>query len=101
LPSEGGHCDFGPRNGLEWELWHYLQQKMGHASYESLCPGPRIRNIYLFLKEDKGYPEGLELSGRPVLGNVPTPWIVEQAMATGGVYVGGGIPKRIFPLLTR
>jgi len=25
----GGHCDFGPRNSLEWELWHYLQQKNG------------------------------------------------------------------------
>ena len=133
LPSEGGHCDFAPRNGFEWELRHYLQQKMGHVSYESLCSGPGIRNIYLFLKETEACPEGPELSGRPIPGNDPTPWIVEQALATGGpngicyktieifmsilgaeagnlalkvlatggVYVGGGIPKRIHPLLSK
>ncbi|MDQ5987655.1 MAG: Glucokinase [Syntrophus sp. SKADARSKE-3] len=133
LHSEGGHCDFGPRNSLEWELMHYLQEKNGHVSYESLCSGPGIRNIYLFLKGKEEHPNGCDLSGWRSQTDDLTPWIVEQALATGepngicyktieifmsilgaeagnlalkvlatgGVYVGGGIPRRIHHLLSK
>ena len=50
-PSEGGHCDFAPSNSLELALLAYLQDKIGHVSYEQVCSGLGIINIYKFLKE--------------------------------------------------
>lgn len=50
-PSEGGHCDFAPSNSLELEMLAYLQDKIGHVSYEQVCSGLGIVNIYKFLKE--------------------------------------------------
>ena len=50
-PSEGGHTDFGPKNKLEADMLVYLQQKYGHVSYERVCSGVGIPNIYEFLKE--------------------------------------------------
>ena len=50
-PSEGGHTDFGPKNKLESDMLVYLQNKYGHVSYERVCSGVGIPNIYEFLKE--------------------------------------------------
>jgi glucokinase len=50
-PSEGGHCDFAPTNSLELALLAHLQNKIGHVSYEQVCSGLGIVNIYGFLKE--------------------------------------------------
>jgi len=52
--SEGGHTDFGPRNELGAEMLRFLQNRIGHISYESVCSGIGIPNIYAFLKES-GY----------------------------------------------
>jgi len=53
-PSEGGHTDFGPKSELEIGLLRYLRGKMDHVSYEWLCSGIGIPNIYAYLK-DSGY----------------------------------------------
>ncbi|MDF1579104.1 MAG: glucokinase, partial [Desulfobulbales bacterium] len=50
-PSEGGHCDFAPMSPLEIELLAHLHEKLGHVSYEQVCSGLGIVNIYNFLKE--------------------------------------------------
>jgi glucokinase len=50
-PSEGGHCDFAPSNPLQLQLLAHLQEKIGHVSYEQVCSGWGIVNIYDFLKE--------------------------------------------------
>ena len=49
--SEGGHCEFAPANSLEQDLLAYLQEEIGHVSYEQVCSGIGIVNIYKFLKE--------------------------------------------------
>ena len=49
-PSEGGHCDFAPSNSLQLELLAYLQDEIGHVSFEQVCSGLGITNIYNFLK---------------------------------------------------
>lgn len=129
--SEGGHADFGPANPLEIELLRYLQKKLRHVSYERICSGLGMPNIYAYLK-DSGYAEEPTwLAEQLVRAKDPTPVIVNAALdtqqpcelciatlnvfvsvlgaeagnlalkvlATGGVYLGGGIPPRILPAL--
>ena len=128
-PSEGGHTDFGPTDALQIELLRYLQGRFGHVSYERICSGLGLPNIYAFLK-DSGYAEEPAwLTERLVGVKDPNPVIVKAALAgeselcvatldtfvsilgaeagnmtlkvlaTGGVYLGGGIPPRILPAL--
>lgn len=129
IPSEGGHVDFAPRNPFEIELLRYLMGKFGHVSYERVCSGMGIPNIYAFLKESHFADESPRVAEALRHSVDPTPVIVNAAlagecelstetlnafisilgaeagnlalkvMATGGVYIGGGIPPRILPKL--
>ena len=54
--SEGGHTDFAPSNALEAELLLSLFKRYPHVSYERICSGWGLPNIYTFLKE-RGYAE--------------------------------------------
>ena len=56
LSSEGGHTDFGPTNIIQEGLLKYLHQKGIRASYENVCAGLGIPNLYAFLR-DEGYSE--------------------------------------------
>lgn len=127
-PSEGGHTDFGPTNDLEIELLRYMQKHSGRCSYEHVLSGPGLQNIYRFLR-DTGRGEepqwlaermaqedpGAVISESALAGKSP---LCEQAiemfvhiygaeagnlalkgLATGGVYLGGGIAPKILPLL--
>ncbi len=49
--SEGSHVDFAPTNELEVKLLDYLRHKFGHVSYERVCSGIGLPNIYSFLKD--------------------------------------------------
>jgi len=129
--SEGGHADFAPTNPLEIDLLHYLRDRFGHVSYERICSGQGLPNIYGFLK-DRGYAVEQDwLADQLKAVDDPTPVIVNasldrekpcelciatlrifvsvlgaeagnlalKVLATGGVYLGGGIPPRIIPAL--
>lgn len=129
--SEGGHCDFAPANPLQVRLLEYLWGRFGHVSYERVCSGSGIPNIYDFLKNNENMeePEWLTLALSGV--DDPAPVIMNAAMneedncricraaldcfisilgaeagnlalkakATGGIYLGGGIPHRLVPAL--
>jgi len=131
--SEGGHSSFAPTNPLEVELLSYLMERYEHVSYERVCSGIGIPNIYAFLKESGRYPEPAWLAEKLAAAENLTPIIVEAAlasdesqraelctatidlfisilgneagnlamkvMATGGVFIGGGIPPRILSRL--
>lgn len=129
--SEGGHADFAPTNAIEMELLRYLQQPFGRVSYERLCSGIGLPNIYAFLRDTGFAPEPDWLADRLASAADPNPVIVSTALkqaddcllctetlnlfvsilgaeagnmalkvlASGGVYLGGGIPPRILPLL--
>jgi glucokinase len=129
LPSEGGHTDFGPNNLFEIELLRHLLGRFGHVSYERICSGMGLPLIYDYLKENRYAPELPEMAEALAQAADPTPIIVEKAMAhecelsiaalnsfvsilgaeasnlalkvmaTGGIYVGGGIPPRILSKL--
>lgn len=129
--SEGGHADFAPTNQLEIELLRYLMARFPHVSFERVCSGKGLPNIYAYLK-DSGYAEEPSwLAARFAAAQDRTPIIVENALskenaselcvatlntfvsilgaeagnlalkvlATGGVYLGGGIPPRILSYL--
>jgi glucokinase len=129
--SEGGHTDFAPTNALEAGLLRYLLGRFEHVSYERVCSGRGLPNIYAYLK-DSGYAEEPPwLAEQLASVEDPNPIIVNAALygerpcelcvamlntfvsilgteagnlalkvlATGGVYLGGGIPPRILPAL--
>jgi glucokinase len=129
--SEGGHADFAPTNPFEVELLRYLQGGFEHVSYERVCSGRGLPNIYAYLK-DSGYADEPDwLTEQLAAADDPTPVIVNSALdeerpcelcvatlkafvsilgaeagnlalkvlASGGVYLGGGIPPRILPAL--
>jgi len=125
---EGGHTDFGPRNDLETELLKYLLAKFGRVSYERVLSGPGLVNIYSFLRdtgrgeEPKWLAEKLAigdpaatisiaaLSGQSELCEQTLDIFVSiygaeagnlalKVMATGGVFVSGGIAPKILPKL--
>lgn len=126
--SEGGHGDFAPRNQLEVDLLRYLQKRFGHVSYERAVSGPGLVNVFHFLR-DTGHgaePKWLSdemlhsdpaaaISRSALEGKCP---LSEQAvdvfvslygaeagnlalkvMATGGVYLGGGIAPKLLSKL--
>lgn len=77
--SEGGHADFAPLNALQVELLIFLLEKYDHVSYERLCSGMGLPNIYQFLKESKGLEEPDWLAKQLEESSDPTPVIVRSA----------------------
>lgn len=128
LPSEGGHADFAPRNELEAELLLSLRAEHGRVSTERIVSGPGLRNIYRFLRDGHHLPESPAVA-EAMLQNDPSAVISGAALAgecslcgqtldlfislygaeagnvalrylaTGGIYLGGGIAPKIIDRL--
>ncbi len=125
MASEGGHCDFAPRNELEIELLRYLQRMLkGRVSFERVVSGLGLKNIYSFLRDEKGMEEPDWLKER-MLAEDPNAIIGElgeagtnelcvktldmfassygaeagnlalKVLSVGGMYLGGGIAPKI------
>jgi glucokinase len=83
--SEGGHADFAPTNQLEIELLRYLMARFPHVSFERVCSGKGLPNIYAYLK-DSGYAEEPSwLAARLDAAEDRTPIIVENALTKENV----------------
>ena len=81
--SEGGHGDFAPNSEIECELLLYLQKQYGHVSYERVCSGQGIKNIYRFLKDQKVEKEPAWLTEKFESAETdPVPLIIEAALNT-------------------
>lgn len=78
--SEGGHTDFGPNSARERELLAYLRDQFGHVSYERVCSGMGISNIYEYLKVSGYAGEPTWMSDRLEGVEDRTPVIVETAL---------------------
>jgi len=129
MPSEGGHADFAPRNEVEMDLLRFLLTKFKRVSYERILSGPGFVNLYEFFRSRSGEPEpswltdeirtvappaaaisgaGLERTD-PVCVQVLDLFVslygaeagnlALKVLATGGVYVGGGIAPKILSRL--
>jgi glucokinase len=126
--SEGGHTDFAPRNDLEVDLLNYLRVRHGHVSYERVVSGPGLVNVFHFLRDTgrgtapkwltdemmHGDPAAV-ISRTAIEGKCPLSEqaldlfisiygaeagnLALKAMATGGVFLGGGIAPKMLPKL--
>ena len=126
---EGGHADFAPTDDLQIELLRFLKARFGHVSYERVLSGPGLVNVYEFLR-DTGYgKESAEFAAilnnndpaaaisraaldgtQPLAVKALDIWIAVygaeasnlalKTMATGGLFLAGGISPKILPKLT-
>lgn len=129
IPSEGGHADFAPRNAEQLALWTFLRDKYGHVSDERVLSGPGLKNLYDFLAtrgvpEDTALSERIALAGSEAPAQVSLAGLAGASertkraldlfatlfgqiaqslalttLATGGVYLGGGIAPKILQVL--
>jgi glucokinase len=127
--SEGGHASFAPRDDVEIGLLQFLLAEYEHVSWERVLSGPGLYNIYRFLSYEELHDEPAWLAER-VNTEDPAAVIAECALdhtsplcgqalqlfaslygaeagnlalktlATGGVFVAGGIAPKILPALT-
>jgi glucokinase len=130
-PTEGGHTSFAPVTHEQLQLLDYLQPRFGRVSFERVCSGSGIPNLYDYLSNRAQYEKPDWLRQALSEAEDPTPVIVNTALsrkaqicvatldlfahilagvvgdmalkvfATGGVYLGGGIPPRILPRLQK
>jgi glucokinase len=127
VATEGGHADFAARNDREIGVLQMLLRDFGRVSLEHVVSGPGIVNLYRFTHGDTPCGKmdgGADLDQAPPLisqsamkgtcqrcvdamdlfasaygaaaGNLAL-W----AMATAGVYLGGGIAPQILPVLAK
>ncbi|MCL4535949.1 MAG: glucokinase [Bacteroidetes bacterium] len=82
--SEGGHTDFGPTSPLEIGLLGYLLDRFEHVSYELVCSGIGLPNIYAYLKDTSRGEEPAWLAQKLAAADDPTPVIVNAALGVDG-----------------
>jgi glucokinase len=129
VASEGGHMDFPAHDEEEIGLLRHLQALKGHVSVEWVASGMGIALIYDYLRGIGAAPEAPGLARIIAAADDPAPAIARAALAgddplatrtldlftaalgaaagnlaliataTAGVYLGGGIPPKILPLL--
>jgi glucokinase len=125
---EGGHTDFAPQNDVQIELLRFLKSRFGHVSYERILSGPGLVNVYEFLRDAGLAKESTEVAAQIKTGD-PAAVISSAAMdgsselaekaldiwisvygaeasnlalkilATGGLFLGGGISPKILSKL--
>jgi glucokinase len=131
LASEGGHCDFAPRDDRDVALLQYLRRTLkGRVSFERVVSGIAIKGVYDFLRDDQKMDEPAWLRERmekedpnAVIGQCGEDGSSEicaetlrifvsafgaevgnvalKVLAMGGMYVGGGIAPKILKTMQR
>jgi len=127
MATEGGHCDFAPTTPRQDRLLRWLRERHpAHVSVERVLSGDGIGTLYDFLREVEGMApapavtaaqgdRNAAISACALRGEAPicrealalfvaiygaeAGNLALKGLATGGVYVGGGIAPRILPLL--
>ncbi|MGE3274257.1 MAG: glucokinase [Vicinamibacterales bacterium] len=127
IASEAGHADFAARTDREIELVRFLRGGTGRVDVEQVLSGPGLMNVYRFTHGGQacdavGALETLPDAPAVVSKSALERWcpkceealemfvqaygaeagnLALRAVASAGVYVGGGIAPRILPALQR
>ncbi len=129
FPSEGGHIGLAPRDDQEIGFLRFLQRRIGRVSWERVVSGPGLVNLYEYLAEQQLpralHVEALlereraaaptEISACGLRNGCPTCSaaltlfarfygavagdLALCLMATGGVFLAGGVAPKILPAL--
>jgi glucokinase len=125
VPTEAGHADFAARTDRELELVRMLRERYGRAEVEQVISGQGILNLHRFthrggecpVVNDLDAPDAPALVSQAALGGrcqhcadalrmfvsaygAEAGNVALRTMATGGVYIGGGIARKILPAMT-
>ncbi|MCJ2045492.1 glucokinase [Methylobacterium sp. J-078] len=120
VSTESGHVDFGPATPAELALWPHLERVEGRVTVETLLSGPGLTRLHAGLHRLRTGADGPHLDPAAVteaglsgsdpdaaaalnlfaklLGRVCGD-LALTFLATGGVYIGGGIAPRIIDVL--
>ena len=123
-PSEGGHADFAADDEAMWRLRQSLLDEWGRVSWERVLSGPGLAQLYRYLASGNFAPERPDVR-REMADGDPAAVVTKHALAaddplsiraleifvaaygaqagnlaltvlaTGGVYLAGGIAPRI------
>jgi glucokinase len=124
-PSEGGHADFAARNDREIALLQNLTERFGRAEVEHVVSGRGLINIHVVAHRGQPCRAGVNLESPDAAASISRaalehrcPGCIEtldifveaygaeagnvalRSVATGGVFIGGGIAPKILPALT-
>lgn len=128
LPSEGGHAELAPRGDEELELVRFLAARHETVTWERAVSGPGLKNLYDFTVERQGVAPDAEVARRLTGADGPKQISVAGlsgecaacvaalqlfcrlyaaaaqslaliTLATGGLFIGGGIAPKILPAL--
>jgi glucokinase len=131
--SEGGHSDFAPTDEGQIHLLEHMLKKFDHVSFEHVCSGVGIPNIYEYLRDVERIPETPEVARLVASAGNPSFVIISHAqasenqsklcqatiemfasilaseaanlavkvLATGGVYIAGGVAVHTLGALQR
>lgn len=120
IATEGGHVSFAPQNVEQREVLRILMVRFGHVSVERVLSGPGLTNVHAALSEMAGKkPAALhaaEITQQAedgdaisvaaldmfcaIFGAVAGDFALAHG-ARGGVYIAGGIAKKIETALAR
>ena len=129
IPSEGGHIDFAPIGEKQKQIYDKLESRYGHVSYERLLSGQGLSNIFSIILEELESGDSDTMACRPrqkmhpaqitamaksgnresletfrifseILGAACGNYALTY-MATGGIFIGGGMIPKILPLIDK
>jgi glucokinase len=124
LPTEAGHADFAARGEREMELVRMLTERYGRASVEHVLSGPGIENLHRFthrggeclvVDDIKAAGAAAQVSQGALTGRclgcvdalrmfvsaygAEAGNLALRGVTTAGLYVGGGIVRKVLPFV--
>ncbi len=118
VPSEGGHADFGPQDEEQARLFVALHHTLGHVSWERVLSGMGLVNIHNFVTgQSRSYEESIpgQIASAAAAGDAAAAKTMAifvdlygaesgnmalRTLASGGVFLAGGIAAKNVSLFT-